>query len=351
MTAAALARHPSAMRFIPPAVAVACLIAAGATDAQTGGGLGNLPPPGARPSAPQPWPGPQMALPRDKPPPLGGAYRPPGPAAQPPGFPQGPMAALPREKPPPLAAAGPGTVPRPGPGATPGPGPGPAIAGIQPRPPIERQAPRQVSSGTGFVVAPRQIMTNQHVAEGCTAMRARLHNGQEIAATVIASDRERDLALLRTDADPGPVLSFRRAAEVRRGENVVTYGFPLAGLLSSGPTLTTGDVSALAGIGDNARQIQISAPVQQGNSGGPLLDLRGQVVGVIVSKLNAQRIAQATGDIPQNVNFAVKHTEAVDFMREHGVQPLLDDPPPTLRTAAEIGELAHASTVFLRCLR
>jgi S1-C subfamily serine protease len=207
-----------------------------------------------------------------------------------------------------------------------------------------------VSSGTGVVVAPRQIMTNQHVAEGCTSMTARLSSGTEIPATVIASDRGRDLALLRTEGDPGPVLPFRRAADVRRGENVVTYGFPLAGLLSSGPTLTTGDVSALAGLQDNPRQIQISAPVQQGNSGGPLLDLRGHVVGVIVSKLNAQRIAQATGDIPQNVNFAVKHTEAVDFMREHGIQPVLQD-AGAQRTAAEVGEIAHASTVFLRCLR
>jgi S1-C subfamily serine protease len=181
-------------------------------------------------------------------------------------------------------------------------------------------------------------------------MTARLSSGTEIPATVIASDRGRDLALLRTEGDPGPVLPFRRAADVRRGENVVTYGFPLAGLLSSGPTLTTGDVSALAGLQDNPRQIQISAPVQQGNSGGPLLDLRGHVVGVIVSKLNAQRIAQATGDIPQNVNFAVKHTEAVDFMREHGIQPVLQD-AGAQRTAAEVGEIAHASTVFLRCLR
>ena len=242
------------------------------------------------------------------------------------------MAALPRDKPPPLGAA----MPR-APDGSPGQG--------------GRQQPRDVSSGTGFVVAPRQVMTNQHVAQGCTAMIARSATGQDIPATVIAVDAQRDLALLRTDADAGPVLPFRRTAEVRRGENVVTYGFPLAGLLSSGPTLTTGDVSALAGLGDNPRQIQISAPVQQGNSGGPLLDLRGHVVGVIVSKLNAQRIAQATGDIPQNVNFAVKHTEAVDFMREHGVQPQLEDPTAPLRSAAEIGEVAHASTVFLRCLR
>lgn len=318
------------MRPTLPIVAFAAVCAALPAIAQKpGGSLGNLPPqqsPQYRaPQGQSPGrlgPGPQVALPRDKPPPLG--------AQQPGGRAPGQMAALPRSKPPPLGAAA---------SAAPGaPGGG-------------RQQPRDVSSGTGFVVAPRQVMTNHHVAEGCTAMIARNAAGQEIAATVIAVDARRDLALLRTEADAGPVLPFRRTAEVRRGENVVTYGFPLAGLLSSGPTLTTGDVSALAGLGDNPRQIQISAPVQQGNSGGPLLDLRGHVVGVIVSKLNAQRIAQATGDIPQNVNFAVKHTEAVDFMREHGVQPQLEDPTGSLRTAAEIGEVAHASTVFLRCLR
>ena len=340
--------RPAPLAFVLAALCVATpALAQKPSGGGGGGGLGNLPAP--PPQAPQgspfgqqgrPGTRPQMALPRDKPPPLGGPARPPIAMTPRPG--PGPMAGLPRDKPPPLAAALPGPARPPGQVARPG---GPTGPGT-PRP-----EPRAVSSGTGFVVAPRQIMTNQHVAQGCTAMRARLASGQEIAATVIAMDAERDLALLRTEADPGPILIFRRTAEVRRGENVVTYGFPLAGLLSSGPTLTTGDVSALAGLGDNARQIQISAPVQQGNSGGPLLDLRGQVVGVIVSKLNAQRIAQATGDIPQNVNFAVKHTEAVDFMREHGVQPQMEDPSGPLRTAAEIGEVAHASTVFLRCLR
>jgi S1-C subfamily serine protease len=343
------------MRLFLPIVAVAAACVTLPATAQKpgawggGGSLGNLPPPNQQPPqlAPQPQrpqQRPQMALPRDKPPPLGAqqAFPQPGPQPGPQqgfGPPPGPMAALPRDKPPPLGAA----MPRPPGGQQAGPVPG--------RPGGGRQPPRDVSSGTGFVVAPRQVMTNQHVAQGCTAMIARSATGQDIPATVIAVDAERDLALLRTDADAGPVLPFRRTAEVRRGENVVTYGFPLAGLLSSGPTLTTGDVSALAGLGDNPRQIQISAPVQQGNSGGPLLDLRGQIIGVIVSKLNAQRIAQATGDIPQNVNFAVKHTEAVDFMREHGVQPQLEDPTGALRTAAEIGEVAHASTVFLRCLR
>lgn len=306
------------MSHVLPAALLAVALTATSAAAQKPGSFGNPPPQqqGFDPGRPP------LALPRQKPPPLGVM---PGQGMAQPG-PGGGLAALPQSKPPPLprVASAPG-----------GPRPGP------------RQA---VSSGTGFVVAPRAVMTNQHVVQGCSAMTARLPDGRDIQATVIASDERRDLALLRTDADPGPVLSFRRAADVRRGENIVTYGFPLAGLLSSGPTLTTGDVSALAGLQDNPRQIQISAPVQQGNSGGPLLDMQGQVVGVIVSKLNAQRVAQATGDIPQNVNFAVKHTEAVDFMREHGIQPQLAA-AGALRSAAEVGELAHASTLFLRCLR
>ncbi len=287
-----------------------CLIAAGPGPAWS---QGKPPPLGVEPApAPAPAPG-------GKPPPLGAA----------PAVPQGPaVAAVPGGKPPPLP---PGSNPF---GAAPG-------------------GRRAVSSGTGFVVAPSRILTNHHVARECGEMRVRTSTGAELTARVGATDEQRDLALLTVQGgDPGPVLSFRSGPEIRRGEGVVTYGFPLAGLLSSGPTLTTGEVSALAGLRDNQSQFQISAPVQPGNSGGPLLDLGGHVMGVVVSKLNAQRIAQSTGDIPQNVNFAVKGNEAVEFLRSNGIQPRLA--PPTgsaLRSAAEVGEVAHPSTVFLRCMR
>jgi len=209
-------------------------------------------------------------------------------------------------------------------------------------------AGRMVSSGTGFVVAAGRALTNHHVIDDCRAVRVRTAGGQDLAARVLASDRTRDLALIEVPEHAGPPLPFRRDVNIRRGEGVVTYGFPLAGLLSSGPTLTTGEVSALAGLADNQRQYQISAPVQPGNSGGPLLDMSGQVVGVIVSKLNAQRIAQRTGDIPQNVNFAVKGSEALAFLRGNGVEPTLGEQPQ--RSAAEVGELAHPSTLFMRCM-
>ena len=281
---------------------------------------------GAWAQKPPPLPGPEPAV--------GGKPPLPSPAA--PAAPAGP-------------AVGPGTGSGKPPPLPPGGGPfgqPPDGGGKEPN-----GGRRPAASGTGFVVATGRVVTNAHVAQGCAEVRVRAAGGRELPATVAASDPERDLALLAVQGDPGPALAFRAGPELRRGEEVVTYGFPLAGLLSSGPTLTTGEVSALAGLRDNPRQFQISAPVQPGNSGGPLLDRSGNVVGIVVSKLNAERVARSTGDIPQNVNFAIKGTEAVDFLRRHGVQPRMAQSGGAARGAAEVGEVAHPSTVFLRCMR
>lgn len=231
----------------------------------------------------------------------------------------------------------PRTAARPAPAPGPNPGPNPGQRG-------------RVNSGTGFVVAEGRVLTNSHVVEQCTRVSARTADGRQLPAQVTARDAALDLALLTVPRDAGPPLAFRETPAVRRGDEVVTYGFPLSGLLSSGPTLTRGDVSALAGLRDDQDQLQISAPVQPGNSGGPLLDRAGNVVGVIVSKLNAQRVAERTGDIPQNVNFAIRGERAVAFLRRNGVSPRLAV-SGTERPAAEVGEIAHPSTLFLQCFR
>jgi S1-C subfamily serine protease len=181
---------------------------------------------------------------------------------------------------------------------------------------------------------------------------ARNAAGARLPARVLAADRNRDLALLAIAPTIGPPLTFRDVPPVRRGENVITYGFPLSGLLSSGPSLTTGNISALAGIQDNPGNFQISAAVQPGNSGGPLFDSRGNVIGVVVSKLNAARVAQMTGgDIPQNVNFAVKGTEALAFLREQGVPARTAASTGPEKRADEVDAVANPSTVYLQCFR
>lgn len=232
-------------------------------------------------------------------------------------------------KPPPLAPA---TLPR-----------------LREPPPPEGRA---AASGTGFIVADGRALTNNHVVEGCAHMSARNASGQRATATVLATDPRRDLALLAVPPAFGPVLIFRDSPAVQRGETVITYGFPLTGVLSSGPSLTTGDVSALTGLRDNGLHFTITAPVQPGNSGGPLMDAQGHVVGVVVAKLNAARIAQMTGgDIPQNVNFAIKGPEAASFLA--GAKTPAQHAPsdgPELR-AAQIGAIAHSSVLFLQCFK
>jgi len=214
------------------------------------------------------------------------------------------------------------------------------------------QGGRPSASGTGFVVANGRLLTNAHVVQGCNRVTARNAGGQVATAQIGPVDTRRDLAILVVPAAFGPPLSFRDSPPLRRGDMVVTYGFPLSGLLSSGPTLTTGDISALAGLRDNPMHFQISAPVQPGNSGGPLLDAHGNVVGVVTSKLNAAKVAQMTGgDIPQNINFAVKGSEALAFLTERGVPPWRATSNGTEKRAAEIGEVANPSTAFLSCYR
>ncbi len=222
--------------------------------------------------------------------------------------------------------------------------------------PAPRTAPapggRPNATGTGFVVAPGRLLTNAHVVQGCTRMTARNSAGQTVPARIGPADARRDLAILSVPDGFGPPLSFRETPPVRRGDQVVTYGFPLTGLLSSGPTLTTGNISALSGLRDNPLHFQISAPVQPGNSGGPLLDSQGNVVGIVTSKLNAARVAQMTGgDIPQNINFAVKASEALAFLSEQGLQPWRAASTSPDRGAAEIGDIANPSTAFLACYR
>jgi S1-C subfamily serine protease len=214
------------------------------------------------------------------------------------------------------------------------------------------QGARPSATGTGFVVANGRLLTNAHVVRGCRRMTARNAAGQVSNAGIGPVDGRRDLAILAVPANFGPPLSFRAEPPLRRGDTVVTYGFPLSGLLSSGPTLTTGDISALAGLRDNPLHYQISAPVQPGNSGGPLLDAHGNVVGVVTSKLNAARVAQMTGgDIPQNINFAVKGSEALAFLAEQGVSPWRAASTGAEKRPAEVGEIANPSVAFLACYR
>ena len=133
-------------------------------------------------------------------------------------------------------------------------------------------------------------------------------------AELIALNQNDDLALLKLERRTDTTAAFRTGRPPRAGESAVVFGFPLSQLLASTGNVTTGVVTALAGPLDDPHQIQISAPVQPGNSGGPVLDASGYLIGIVVSRLNAVR-----GDVPQNVNFAIKASTAASFLDAHGI--------------------------------
>ena len=183
-----------------------------------------------------------------------------------------------------------------------------------------RRSPRKAGTGSGFrVSAHGHILTNAHVIDGCAEVRVTsLAHGFSGRVEVAARDDGADLALLEGSAG-APFATFRRRRGVRPGARVVVAGFPLHGMLAQGVNVTVGNVAALAGPGNDRRLIQITAPVQPGNSGGPVLDSDGNVAGAVVSQLDALKVARATGSLPQNVNFAVSAATVRAFLDAEGI--------------------------------
>jgi S1-C subfamily serine protease len=204
------------------------------------------------------------------------------------------------------------------------------------------------SSGSGFFVAPGVVLTNKHVVRGCSTLRVRADSGRTFRADVSIADPTVDLALLNVDGKAPEIASFRAGEQPRSGEDVVAVGYPLSGLLADQVNVSTGTINALAGMYNDDRVLQMSAPVQPGSSGGPLFDASGNVIGVVVTKLNAKVVAEAMGDIPQNVNFALKANTARAFLDANRI-PYMVAPSLAQRTHADIGDIGRRVTVLVEC--
>jgi TPR repeat protein len=212
-----------------------------------------------------------------------------------------------------------------------------------------------VVNGSGFIVSKQgHIVTNRHVIEHCSIVTVQIQ-GVVHPSEILVTDQQNDLALIQiSEPTRGKSITdsavFADERGIRPGQSVVAVGFPLPGLLSSSPKVTTGTISALAGIHDDSRMLQITAPVQPGNSGGPVLDDSGNLVGVVTSKLDALEMARATGDIPQNVNFAIKTSVVRAFLDANGA-PYATASRSVKLDPATIGERAARYTVLIECRR
>jgi serine protease Do len=204
------------------------------------------------------------------------------------------------------------------------------------------------SFGSGFFVSSEgHLITNSHVVKDCSSVQVTLGLTPKIAGRIMTQDFANDLALIKIETHPSAFASFRSG--VRLGESVAAFGFPLAGLLATGGNFTLGNVTAVAGLGDDTRFLQISAPVQPGNSGGPLLDYSGNVVGVVEGKLNAITVATITHDLPQNVNFAIKANVVTNFLDANNVAYTSDSIGSTAFQPTELADRAKALSVIIEC--
>lgn len=233
--------------------------------------------------------------------------------------------------------------PAPAPQASPG---DPAGTGTE-----QARTARRIAFGTAFRVGNAgHLVTNRHVVDGCTAIGIVVGNKATGNLRLVAADRKHDLALLA--GAPGPAGAVLRADDDPvQGEDVLVYGYPLPGMLSASGQLGAGMVTALTGIRNDPDQLQIDAPLQQGNSGGPLLDRRGQVIGVVFAKLNALRVAQLTGDLPQNVNFAVRLAPLKRLLEANGVRYALGPADGPALSNQEVAARARDWTVPIACQR
>jgi S1-C subfamily serine protease len=206
------------------------------------------------------------------------------------------------------------------------------------------------STGSGFFVTnDGWLLTNRHVVNNCAEIDIVVAGNRLKTVRKILS-LSSDLALIKANYSPYRTAEFRSGKGIRPGSTVVVMGFPLTGILSPEVNVTRGNVSALAGIAGDATVLQHTAPVQPGNSGGPLLDDSGNVVGVVVSKADVNWFAKETGDIPENIAFAIKSSIARVFLDAEGID-YATAPSDASVDIADIVVRMRPSVLLILCMR
>ena len=202
------------------------------------------------------------------------------------------------------------------------------------------------SSGSGFAVSSDgYVVTNYHVVEGCEKVVVHTKDN-DLPMRVITYDPKNDLALLKGDFRPKTVFALSNNSPELL-QDVYVAGFPFGDKFSTSIKVTKGIVSSLTGLGNNFSNIQIDAALQSGNSGGPILDDFGNVVGVAVAKLDAKYMFDEFGIIPENTNFGIKSSVVRSVLESNNV-----DSPSANKLSiskSQLGNMISNGTYYISC--
>jgi S1-C subfamily serine protease len=228
----------------------------------------------------------------------------------------------------------------------------------------------QSGTGSGFFVSKMgHIITNAHVVKGCNKITVGDSANKQVPAEVVNTDRTNDLALLKLSSldmvsaetksliqklsiSVVPLASkgLLRSGDVKLGEKVLVAGFPFGDFFSNTIKVTTGIVSATRGAGDDSGQFQLDAAVQPGNSGGPIYDSGGNIVGVVISQLDKLKVAKAIGSLPENVNFGIKASTVRQFLISSGL-PSKKAEQTEEKSTQQLAEIAQNQALMVMCFQ
>ena len=174
-------------------------------------------------------------------------------------------------------------------------------------------------SGTGFFISKDgHLLTNYHVIKDSEDIKV-LYKDKNYKAKVISIDKTNDIALIKIDQ----LTNFLPIAEypkLEKGENVTSLGFPLVRLQGNELKATFGHINSLSGIQNDIRYLQFDNPTQPGNSGSPLINQNGEVIGIVSARLNQNTTIKYSGTLSQNVNYAIKMDYVLPIIKQNNIQ-------------------------------
>jgi len=178
-----------------------------------------------------------------------------------------------------------------------------------------------IGSGSGFFINESgQALTSYHVVNQCISIEVH-HKNKQLPARIVEVDKFLDLAVIEIEGPSRHYVKFLpEDQKAKLGQQIIVAGYPLSQLLGNSVNVTLGNISSINGINGEKNSFQLSAPIQPGNSGGPVVGRPGAVVGIINSTLNSVAMVKNTGSIPQNVNFAIKAGLATQLLEQRNIK-------------------------------
>jgi S1-C subfamily serine protease len=198
-------------------------------------------------------------------------------------------------------------------------------------------------SGSGLAISEGAILTNAHVVESCKTIEVAGYGN----ARLLAFDPDYDLAVLRLSGRKPASVGQIQVQPPELGQEVVILGYPLSDLMGNELSVTTGLISRLSGLGGEPGSYTLTANVQPGNSGGPVLDRNGNVIGVAVAKLDEAKLLQETGTTGANIGFAISGKRLLEFLAPFKTSTTAYKPDEELSVQAITARAQHFTVQVL----